>query len=145
MQMRIKPFLLLPILLISITACSVDNKLDISKGWSVTTEDKPEYKNINIDDSRWRKVDLPGWVVEKKGRNTFWLRKTFVIPEGYKNQTLAVSIGKVWDVEKTYFNGVNIGSTGSEYPDFNSAWNQDRFYYIPSELIKYGEPNDYTI
>jgi len=36
---------------------------------------------------------------------------------------------------------VKIGSTGYLQPRFYSSWNTDRYYYIPSDIIKYGAEN----
>src|SRR5208283_3176748 len=80
-------------------------------------------------------------VIKEKKRQVYWLRKSVVIPKKYSNEDLAVYLGKIWDVEATYFNGYKIGATGKGYPNFNSAWFWDRYYYIPSHIIKYDAVN----
>lgn len=84
---------------------------------------------------------MPGLLDKEKKRQTFWLRREIVIPKELVNKDIAFFVGKIWDVEQTYFNGVKIGSSGREYHDFFSEWNFFRYYFIPPELIKHNEKN----
>lgn len=117
------------------------SRLDVSQDWKISETDITTHKDIDVDDSSWTTKSFPGLINGKKTRQVTWLRKTVVIPESLKDQDIAFAVGKIWDVETTYFNGEKIGSCGTETPEFFSTWNLDRFYTIPNSLIKYNEPN----
>jgi PAS domain S-box-containing protein len=127
------------------SGCTVKDSIDISKGWKLIRGDGPGYMRPGIDDSAWLTVNLPGRVIKEKKQQVYWLRKSVVIPKTYSNEDLAVYLGKIWDVEETYCNGYKIGATGRLYPNFNSAWFWDRYYYIPPRIIKYDAVNVLSI
>jgi len=122
-------------------SCSVQDKIDLSTGWKISTDDNFEFRNPAYDDSTWGTVDLPAFLSRDVKRQVFWLRKSFVMPGEYRDRDLAVSLGKVWDAERTYLNGVKIGAAGWEQPHYFSLWNYDRYYIIPENLAKPGEKN----
>lgn len=131
--------IILPILILA--GCDLKDGIDVSQQWKLGTTDDPSYIQENIDDSGWPDINLPGQVIKEKKKRVYWLRKSVVIPKKYSERELAIHLGKIWDVEHTYFNGQKIGSTGRDYPNFNSAWFWDRYYYIPSSIIKYDAEN----
>ncbi len=124
-----------------LVSCSVESSIDVSRGWRFTTGDDQSYKNIDCDDSRWFPTDLPARLSPDKKRYVFWLRKKAVVPDEYRGREIAISLGKIWDADETYFNGVKIGESGSEPPNWQSMWNYDRYYHIPSPFIRYGDVN----
>lgn len=138
--------LLLLFLILLLPGCtSGDNSIDLSSGWEISYEDtvdftNPEYKNVFL-----KRIDLPGKLSQKKAQQVLWIRKTFFIPKSFKDKDIAFVMGKVWDVEQTYFNGVKIGSAGSQYPHFHSEWNNFRYYIIPAHIISFGQPNTIAI
>jgi sialate O-acetylesterase len=54
---------------------------------------------------------------------------------------LYLNIGYIDDVDEVYLNGKKIGSTGSFPPDYNTAYNAERIYYIPEEYISFDGNN----
>lgn len=133
----------------ALTGCSRDALIDLSKQWKYSiipwepgmpSSHKPAAPGF--DDSEWRVIpSLPAAITMERRKNVIWLRKTFVIPESYRDLDLAVYLGRVWDQESTYLNGVKIGSYGREYPDFHSDWNVTAYHFLPDGLIRYGKPN----
>lgn len=121
--------------------CSNGPRLELSENWKIILGDNPDFKLIEFDHSSWRTITLPGLLDTQKKRQSFWLRREITIPEELSGKDIAFFVGKVWDVEQTYFNGVRIGASGKEYPDFFSEWNFFRYYHIPPELIKKSEKN----
>ncbi len=137
------------ILSLAFSGCSRDVAIDLSKQWKYSiTEWEPgtpparEPAAINFDDNEWRVLpSLPAAITMERKKNVIWLRKTFIIPESHRTEDLALYLGRVWDQESTYLNGVKIGSHGREYPDFHSDWNIAAYHFLPDGLIRYGKPN----
>ncbi len=115
--------------------------IDIHSDWKIYSGDNSSIVNPGFDDSSLQPITLPGKLSPKKTKQYLWLRKSVVIPESFKKHDIAFVLGKVWDVEQTFFNGYKIGSAGSEYPNFHSEWNSFRYYSIPSHIINYNQPN----
>ncbi|HOK02342.1 MAG TPA: methyl-accepting chemotaxis protein [Spirochaetota bacterium] len=121
---------------------------------SVNFDDRNiSYKNIPwsyelppLNESGWQDIaKLPSAINNKRAKQICWLYKEFTIQENFKGKELALFVGKVWDVTEVYFNGVPIGNSGSEYPNFHSDWNVALSFYIPRDLIKYGSANTIVI
>lgn len=139
-------------------SCSTPSEIDLSKDWKVFHVDIDEMdaaatgivcsKNPHactppdIEESGWEQVDsLPAALTMERKKQLCWLRKEVIIPEQLRGQNLSLYLGKIWDTGTTYFNGVSIGVSGREYPDFHSDWNHPAYHYIPGNLINYGETN----
>ncbi|MFW5770885.1 MAG: methyl-accepting chemotaxis protein [Spirochaetota bacterium] len=122
-----------------------DDSINIGSQWRISTDDNAAFRSPEYDHSQWDTIDLPGKLSDRKSRQTLWLRKTVTIPSSFKNQHNAFTLGKIWDVEDTYFNGYRIGSAGSEYPDFHSNWNNFRYYIIPGDIINFDGENTIAI
>lgn len=133
--------LIIFLVLCALSACSNKDRMEISNNWKIIKDDNPDYRLFEFDHSPWDTISLPGLLDAQKKRQTFWLRRELSIPEKFAGKDIAFFVGKIWDVEQTYFNGVKIGSAGKEYPDFFSEWNFFRYYHIPQELIKHNEKN----
>lgn len=140
--------------LIFFVSCYKKPDIDIENSWKYkvfyASENKSyEFKSPDFDDSKWNKTEeFPAVFfkvdkkrIEKKGKFVIWHRCKVVIPEKYKGVPLSIFLGKIWDQEYTYLNGVRIGSSGKEYPDFHSTWNHSTGHFLPDGLIKYGEEN----
>ncbi len=144
-----------------ILSCSRPSEVDLSSGWrglniDVSGFSFPEqpipadiYVNLvkpETDTTSWNKIDkLPAAITMERKKQLCLLRKDVVIPESMKGRDLALYVGKVWDTEITFFNGVRIGASGNDYPDFHSDWNVSISHYIPRELINYGGENTIVI
>lgn len=125
--------------------------IELSTGWLSQRGDDLAWASPEYDDSAWQSmrvgepwddqglVDYDGYV---------WLRLSFEIDEGLKTsddykkyEALKVILGKIDDVDQTFFNGEAIGQTGS-FPDaFSGDWVTTRSYLIPNHLIRWGEKN----
>ena len=107
--------------------------------WLFKTGDDPSYKNINLDESGWVNINVPGnW--EDQGFPEYdgyaWYRLHFKLEEYPGNQTLYLFLGKIDDADETYLNGIKIGSSGKLPPEPLTAWNDQRAYKIPNELLQ---------
>ncbi|RPH90797.1 MAG: 9-O-acetylesterase, partial [Calditrichaeota bacterium] len=90
--------------------------------------------HLKFDDSQWKKMSIPGYW-ENNGLPGFdgfvWYRKIIRLPKEIKGKPLELHLGKVSQIDITYFNGQEIGRTSSEQ--------KYRSYLIPDNLSKPGE------
>lgn len=64
-----------------------------------------------------------------------WFRREVTIPDGWAGKELALNLGAIDDFDTTFFNGVQVGTTGKETP---SWWSAPRKYTVPATLVKPG-------
>jgi hypothetical protein len=108
--------------------------------WRLTTGDSAVYATPEYNDAAWRQVSVPAyWEETFPNYDGFgWYRVTFSLAaELAKADTLALLLGKVDDIDETFFNGEKIGQTGSFNPP-ESHWKDDRIYFIPKRLFRTG-------
>ena len=127
--------------------------LKLPETWKFADDDDPDFKSPDFDDSDWIKVSIPAdW--ETQGFSDYdgigWYRVKITIPESLKNDELIVLLGKIDDVDESYFNGKLIGKTGripahGKTYDYNEEYKEIRAYEIPSELIQYGKENTIAV
>lgn len=101
----------------------VEEKKD-DKGW-----EQPAF-----DDSRWREMDVPGWLDKKAlafDQGVIWFRKTIEIPPALAGKELVLKLGPVDDDDITYWNGEIIGQT--------AGWQPSRVYKVPADKVKAGK------
>ncbi len=145
-----------------LVSCARPALLDISTGWKAYLIDvtRYDYRTAGVPwtdgdekclkgelpETEWRMVpSLPAALTLKKSKQLCWLRREVVIPESLRNENLSIYLGKLWDCETTYLNGVKIGSSGREYPRFHSDWNASASHFLPNQLIRYGQTNTILI
>ena len=99
-----------------------------SSGWAGT----------GFDDSGWEGAVMPAqWrAFGVKTNGTLWYRRRIEIPAEWAGRDLLLSLGAVDKHDITYFDGVEIGRTGSGYE--TACWNTCRVYRIPAKLVKPG-------
>ncbi len=93
--------------------------------------------NIEFNDNNWLTIELPQlWEQTSVGDfdGAVWFRKTINIPENWANKDLELCVGKVDDMDATYFNGQKIG--GYEEGGF---WQTLRVYKVPASMVKAGK------
>ncbi len=96
-------------------------------GWA-----KPDFA-----DADWRDLDLPRMltgIVTVNG--AFWFRRQIDIPAAWAGKDLQMSLGPIDDFDITYFNGQQVGATGS---DGDQTYNLPRKYTVPGALVKAGK------
>jgi sialate O-acetylesterase len=112
--------------------------------WKFSIGDDKEWANKNYDDSNWEWIRVPSqW--EDQGYNGYngyaWYRTRINIPSKLSESNLYLGLGRIDDVDEVYFNGALIGSSGTFPPNYKTAYNFWRNYFLPSELIQYNREN----
>lgn len=73
-----------------------------------------------------------------------WYRIKITIPSSLKTNTgkgLKLHLGKIDDVDQTFFNGKLIGETGSFPPDYITKWQTARTYILPEREVLWDKEN----
>jgi len=112
--------------------------------WQFSIGINNEWISPKFDDSKWESIHVPSpW--EDEGFNGYngyaFYRKNIEIPSTYKDRMLYLNMGYIDDVDEVYLNGHKIGATGSFPPNYNTAYNAERIYYIPQEYINFDGSN----
>src|SRR4051812_35209149 len=98
--------------------------------WRFTLGDVEQAKNVEFDDSKWRKLNLPhDWSMEgsfnEKNPTTQaegglpagigWYRKTFVVPNSSKNKNVFIDFDGVYRNSEVWINGHYLGKRPNGY------------------------------
>jgi alpha-galactosidase len=118
------------------------------------TGDDAAWKDANFDDTQWPSIKTnEDW--ELQGYDKYdgyaWYRIKFMLPSSLKKNaywkdTLSFHLGKIDDVDETFFNGEKIGQTGALPTDnggYSGMWDAYRIYNLPatSNLIQWDKEN----
>jgi len=63
---------------------------------------------------------------------SLWCRKTVEIPQSWVGKLLELHLGVIDETDDTYINGVHVGRTWFETPEF---WKVSRVYPVPAALV----------
>ncbi len=99
-----------------------------TKGWA----------NLDWNDDSWRRIDNPTTVQAQglKANGVFWFRRTVEVPAAWAGHDLELDLGAIDDFDISYFNGEQVGETGSDTPDAYQALRQ---YKVPGRLVHAGK------
>ncbi len=103
-----------------------------------------DYSAPEVPDTDWTPVPLPDRDWDERGnyRSDFgWYRYHFTPDPAFSGRDMVLKLGIVDDVDATYCNGTLIGQTGAFPPQASSAYNVDREYLIPADVLRYGVDN----
>jgi sialate O-acetylesterase len=129
-------------------AMAGDNRLtmliNLKGGWAFTIGINDDWISPKFNDSNWETIKVPSsW--EDQGFNGYngyaFYRKKFTVPSTLKGRMLYLYMGYIDDVDVVYFNGKKIGSTGGFPPNYHTAYDAERIYYVPEELINFDGTN----
>ena len=137
-------FVLFILVAVSVRAEDLRKIASLSGTWKFSIGDDSKWANPQYNDSDWDQVSVPGnW--EDQGYKDYngyaWYRKSFRIDEVPVNTTIYLLMGRIDDVDVIYLNGTEIGHSGKLPPDFETAYDRDRKYIIPADLLKKNEEN----
>ncbi len=107
--------------------------------WKFKMEDKNVFNQEKYHDADWQLVTVPlSWTKLNlnQEKSIGWYRVRVVLPNLLLGKDLVVSLNTINDADEIYFNGVKIGATGKFPPNDQSAWDVERNYVVPKELVK---------
>jgi hypothetical protein len=112
--------------------------------WAFSIGINNEWISPKFNDSGWETIKVPdAW--EDQGFNGYngyaFYRKKIAIPSVHKGRMLYLYMGYIDDVDEVYLNGHKIGSTGNFPPNYVTAYNAERNYYIPEQYINFDGSN----
>jgi hypothetical protein len=118
--------------------------MNLSGIWLFQKGDDASWSNVKLSEKGWEKVVLPAKWEDHGYKCEYcygWYRKHIVIPKEWKGHSLVIPFGKIDDADITYFNGTQIGGMGILPPNFSTAWDKERHYEVPADLIHFGKDN----
>jgi len=120
--------------------------VDLRGHWQFTIGDNENYSREDFDDSDWESIFVPAkWEDEGyPGYDGFaWYRATVKIKEA--DSDLYLNLGYIDDTDEVFINGKLIGFSGRNHPGFITAYNRERVYHIPKDVLKINQKNSIAI
>ncbi|MFA5865453.1 MAG: sialate O-acetylesterase [Phycisphaerae bacterium] len=95
------------------------------------------YADTSYDASGWSRMILPGcWERYGSGyqfNGAVWFRRVVEVPTAWTGKDIDLHLGAVDDFDTAYFNGVKVGQTDADTPNW---WAARRVYKIPGACVK---------
>ncbi len=131
-----------------LTTAVIAQVINLKGSWKFHVDDKSVWASDNYDDSKWESIYAPSpW--EDEGFNNYdgfaWYRKKFDGSKLNKELGYYLNLGYIDDCDEVYLNGVLIAVSGSMPPKFKTAYNKERKYPLPSDILKYDGQNTLAI
>jgi alpha-L-fucosidase len=113
--------------------------------WLFQRGDDLAWREADLKDGGWEKVTLPAGWNETSGYKDepayAWYRKHITIPAEWKGHDLMLPLGKIDDVDRSFFNGKSIGGKGMLPENFKTAYQEERHYKVDANKVNYGADN----
>ncbi|MFT5642216.1 MAG: beta-galactosidase/beta-glucuronidase, partial [Cyclobacteriaceae bacterium] len=111
--------------------------VDLKGYWKFSIGDNPRWSEPNFNDYTWDEIYVPStW--EEEGFNGFdgyaWYRINVDL-SNVNIENLYLILGYIDDVDEVYINGELIGFTGGFPPNFYTAYQSFRKYYISPNIL----------
>lgn len=118
------------------------NYINLEGNWRFSIGDDSLWAFPDFNDKNWEKIKVPGsW--EDQGFHGYngyaWYRKTFDIPRELIGRNFILNIGFIDDVDQTFVNGKLVGMSGGFPPEYVTAYDAYREYYISKNILKEGK------
>jgi sialate O-acetylesterase len=114
-----------------------EKRVNLRGDWKFTVGDNIKFSRPDYNDTDWETIYVPApWQEEgfRRYNGYAWYRISFEIT--FKaNEPLYLELGRIDDSDEVYLNGNLIGSTGGFPPDYFTAVNMNRSYFIPTEYL----------
>jgi hypothetical protein len=125
-------------------AADMKCEINLDGKWKFELGNDPAYAEPGYDDSKWDYIRVPDtW--ENRGYPGYdgfaWYRISFDLPRTLKGKALNLNMGRIDDTDKTYMNGHLVGGMGSAPPKYVTAYDKERIYPLPDDILKFGETN----
>ena len=118
--------------------------LDLRGNWKFEIGDDQRWSQPGFDDGSWEEIFVPSpWEDEGfPGYDGYaWYRRRFNAAPDLENKTVYLHLGNIDDVDEVYVNGHFIGFSGGFPPDYFTAYQQNRIYYVPQSFLKFSGEN----
>lgn len=118
--------------------------INLSGQWKFRIDDRSQWSSPDYDDSRWESIEAPApWEDEGfYGYDGFaWYRKKFDGKKLNPKEGYVIRLGFIDDCDEVYINGTFIGFSGTMPPHFKTAYNTEREYWIPNDVINFSGEN----
>ena len=118
------------------------NYIDLEGNWRFSIGDDSLWASPDFEDNNWEKIKVPAMWEDQgfHGYNGYaWYRKTFKVPKEFIGMNIILSAGFIDDVDQTFINGKLVGMSGGFPPQFVTAYDAHREYYLPKDILKEGE------
>lgn len=102
---------------------------DAAKGWALPQTETRDWRPLSLPQP-WERLGP-----EMQLDGAVWFRREVSLPPGWAGRALDLHLGAIDDWDTTHFNGVKVGSTGNETPNF---WAAPRRYQVPASAVKAG-------
>lgn len=142
-------------LVLNVSSCQSDvvstkvrERINFDAGWKFVKDDIKGSKTIDFNDKNWQLIDVPhDWSIEGSFEKNNpsgsgggylpggigWYRKTFTIPENYKNKKIIIEFDGVYMNSDVWINGEHLGK---------SIYGYLSFHYDLTPYLNYGDkPN----
>jgi hypothetical protein len=132
----------------SVTASSVAQLAALPRQSKFRMGDDIKWASPTQDDADWESKELgTSWAAKDKKENVYaWYRIKFIIlssmkPLAEKGKGIKLNLGKIDDVDQTFFNGKLIGQTGFFPPAYQTKWHAERVYIISENEVQWDKEN----
>lgn len=131
-----------------ITLTGFSQVINLNGNWRFQIGDQQKWSAPTFDDSGWEMIHAPAaW--EEEGFNGYdgfaWYRKKFDGQRLSPADSYYLNLGFIDDCDEVYVNGTLIGVSGSMPPKFKTAYNSERKYALPADLINFKGDNTIAI
>ena len=97
-----------------------------------------DWASTELDDASWMPMSLPQTWQGAGGPNVngaAWFRFELTLPDTWAGRDVTLSLGAIDDVDDTFFNGVPVGQTTTQTPNYFAHF---RRYTAPGSFVKAG-------
>ena len=122
--------------------------VELPKVWKFMLGDNMDWAGQSFNDTGWGNKQLgTSWsATGMKGNVYEWYRIKIVIPSNMKSAAergkgIKLKLGRIDDVDQTFFNGKLIGQTGSLPPAYESKRDAERVYIISANEVQWDKEN----
>jgi sialate O-acetylesterase len=118
------------------------NYINLEGNWRFSIGDDTAWASPEFKDNNWEKIKVPAMWEDQgfHGYNGYaWYRKTFEIPKELIGSNFILNAGFIDDVDQTFINGKLVGMSGGFPPQFVTAYDAHREYYLSKEILKEGK------
>lgn len=116
--------------------------------WKFKLGDNMEWANPAFKDSGWNNKQVGAiWSVKGMENKVYaWYRTKIIISSQIKGETekwqgIKLNLGRIYEVDQTFFNGKLIGQTGSFPPDYKEELDAERVYFISANDVQWDKEN----